>query len=705
MDHRCIKGGKQMKKAFVKNLMEMWLPECILVSQEICQLLCFPDASTILIDSCTSLENGTVLKLAGELKLGKKYELKVAEAIYPVSFRLFTATTMFEEMYQAKEEKLGVRCVGNHTYFSVWAPTAYQMDLLFCIQGEIKERWAMERTANGIWKKSFARNLHGIAYVYEISVDGETHMVVDPYTLGATINATEGVVVDVEKIAEVPHISLPLNERHQKIIYEINIRDFTIAKTADVVRKGKYAGFTDEEPLNYLQQLGVSYVQLMPLQKFFGVDEQHPKRAYNWGYNPLLYFVPEGSYSSVPEHPTERISEVKELIYRLHRKQIGVILDVVYNHVYHIETHALDQIVPGYYIRSYPDGRYIDSCGCGNDLATERTMVRKLIIESLLYWLEMFDVDGFRFDLMGNMDIQTMQEIQEALRQRKSNIFLLGEGWDLATNLSYDRKAIANHAEKLPGYAFFNDVFRDSVKGSIFDLYARGFGTGAKNQGERALRLFLGSHPIAGGKQPWVSFQQSINYIECHDNHTLFDKVTICCANESLEKRRSRQKIMTAFTLLAQGIPFVQCGQEFFRSKKGEGNTYNLGDSYNEIDWNELRANKENIQWIRTLIQLRKSHGVFGLKRPEDIERYGQVYAIWADGFAYHFKNIGHLGEARNLLIVFHFGEQHQDLDISLWRDSEVYVQMNVKNVQAAGQISQKKVSLAPLAFLVLARK
>ena len=694
-----------MKKAFAKTLTEIWLPGITLTDVKSLQIFCFPDANERIIQGCTDRGDGIEISLAKPLQLGKKYELKLQEEIYPISFRLFTATFDFEAAFHAKDAELGVRCLGECTYFSIWAPTAYQFDLLFLHQEKIQERWAMEREKNGLWQKKIEKNLHGTVYVYEISVDGEIHRVVDPYALSATLNATAGVVVDLEQLLPVPKVLLSPLQNQEKIIYEMHIRDYTIAPTSDVIRKGKYIGFTDEEPLRYLQKLGVTYVQLLPLQKFYGVDESNPACAYNWGYNPLLYFVPEGSYSTNPENPFERIVEVKELVYRLHRKQIRVILDVVYNHVYHIESHALDKIVPGYYIRTYADGTYVDSGGCGNDLATERKMVRKLIVESLLYWLEIFDVDGFRFDLMGNMDIATMQEIELQLKARKQDLLLLGEGWNLNTTLPFSEKAMLANANRLPGYAFFHDGFRDAVKGSIFDLQAKGFGTGARNQGQLALQLFTGVNHASDDETKLVSFRQSINYIECHDNHTLFDKIAICCASEPLAKRKNRQKLMTAFTLLSQGIPFLQCGQEFFRTKKGEPNTYNLCDAYNEIDWDLVQASGADIQWIQTVIQLRKRYPVFGFSDEKTLQLYGRVEKQWADGFAYAWRMPEAFDGEREMLLAFHFGEEILELDIHNWSGAEILLQMNVETTSENVGAVDEVVYMCPLSVLVLEKK
>ncbi|MBT2623968.1 type I pullulanase [Bacillus sp. ISL-32] len=557
---------------------------------------------------------------------------------------------------------LGTDYTPSRTVFKVWAPTATAAAVKLAHPEQKGLVLQMTRQDHGVFAALVDGDLHGYEYMYRICNNLEWTETVDPYAKAVTINGEKGVVLRPEK----PHITsqgIPFLNPADAVIYELHIRDFSIHENSGMKKKGQYLAMTETDAktregvsagLSYLKELGVTHIELLPVNDFAGVDEKNPLAAYNWGYNPLHFFAPEGSYSSDPYNPQVRISELKKLIRTLHQNGLQVILDVVYNHVYKREHSPFEKTVPGYFFRHDADGMPSNGTGVGNDIASERLMARKYIIDCVIHWLKEYDADGFRFDLMGILDIETVRQIRERALAVKPGILLFGEGWNLDTPISDDKKATLANAFQLPGIGFFNDSFRDAVKGSTFQHDAAGFALGNGDQIDAVIHGITGS---AGWKETDPIVQepsQSVNYVESHDNHTFWDKMQYALPHETDSVKRSRQKLATAVVLLAQGIPFIHSGQEFFRTKQGDENSYQSGDSVNRLDWTRRSEFREDVEYVRRLIEIRKAHPAFRLKRAAEVVRHLDFLEVRGHLIAYRLFDLEAMDEWKEIIIVHH---------------------------------------------------
>jgi pullulanase len=467
--------------------------------------------------------------------------------------------------------------------------------------------------------------------------------VTDPYAKSVGVNGKKAMVVDLKETNppgggwendKSPALKNPTDA----IIYELHIRDATIAANSGIKNKGKFLGLTEtgttnteglSTGLDHIKELGVTHIHLLPCFDFNSVDETKPDAKYNWGYDPLNYNVPEGSYSTNPYDGITRIKEFKQLIKTFHENGLGVILDVVYNHTALTENSNFNQLVPGYYYRQAKDGKFSNATACGNETASERPMMRKFILESMKYWLTEYHLDGFRIDLMGVHDIETMNLISKELHTIKPDILLYGEGWTAgASPLPDSLRAIKANAHKLDRIAVFSDDIRDGIKGNVFDHKDKGFVSGKKGM-EESIRFGIVAsiqHPQVDytkvnyskapySKQPY----QTITYAECHDNHTLWDKLAISTNNISEGKRREMQKLALSIVLTSQGISFLHAGTEFLRSKKGVENSFESPDSINAIDWSLKTVNKTTFEYLKKLVKMRKDHPAFRMTSAESI--------------------------------------------------------------------------------------
>ncbi|WP_430790857.1 type I pullulanase [Virgibacillus flavescens] len=568
-----------------------------------------------------------IISLNETLSLGKEAFLQWSDNRIPVYPREVVRTPWFDQTYDASDETFGYVYSKEKTSFSIWAPTATKM-ILVLQDLEI----TMQRKPNGVWQTVALGDWNNASYHFLVTVNGREQQVNDPFGKSMTANSGRSVVLDLKETDPSGFLAVnyPKVPKQDAIIYELHIRDATSSIESGVTHKGKFLGLTERNTktssgystgLTYMKELGCTHVQLLPLQDFARVDELYPENGYNWGYDPLFYFVPEGSYATDVTDPTARVNECKQMIQAFHEEGISVILDVVYNHVFKHEDSAFEKLVPGYYFRYQEDGTLSNGTGTGNDLATERKMVRKFILDCLDYWITEYQVDGFRFDLMGAMDIETMQQINNRCLKEERPILLLGEGWELNTALSSENKATIFQSDQLKEISFFNDRFRDSLKGNLFHAEDSGYANGNGHFVERLPQLVAGSSDGKFDGRIFSNPFQSVNYVECHDNHTLWDKLILSNSDTPEHVRKRMHQIATGLTILSQGIPFLHAGQEFYRTKKGDENSYISGDSINQIDWEERGREDSNVQWIRSLITLRKQHRLFRLDSASEIEQ------------------------------------------------------------------------------------
>ncbi|WP_112180569.1 type I pullulanase [Paraliobacillus zengyii] len=537
-------------------------------------------------------------------------------------------TVAFEKKYDASDTKLGAQYGRRKTSFSIWAPTATNMVLVLNEKAHI-----MYKETKGVWTVTVRGNYHLARYYFLATVNGEKQKINDPYAKGMTANSEEGVVLDLRRTDPEgfrTHTYAPVSKA-DAIIYELHVRDATSSVESGISKshRGKFLGLTElnttnpagySTGLSYISELGCTHVQFLPLQDFARADELNPSESYNWGYDPLQYFVPEGSFATDATDLVLRVKECKEMIHAFHKEGLSVILDVVFNHVYDFENSNFEKVLPGYFFRYQTDGTVSDATGTGNDLATERRMVRKFILECVDYWLKEYRVDGFRFDLMGVIDIQTMLAIQDRCNQEDRPILLLGEGWELDTPLLPEQKSSMAQSDHLQGISFFNDSFRDAIKGTLFDQLNTGYVNGNGAYIEKLPQLVAGSSDERFGDRLFSNPFQSVNYVECHDNHTLWDRFVLSNPTTSDKDKQYMHQLATGLTLLSQGIPFIHAGQEFFRTKNGDENSYLSGDQINQLDWSQRGREDQNVQWIRRLIQFRKASHLFQIGNVVEME-------------------------------------------------------------------------------------
>ena len=622
-------------------------------------------------------------------------------------------TAEFDELYYYGENDLGAVYHMGETTFTLWAPTASSVKIkLLAPKSQEPIYYALIPEDKGIWRITVQGDLEGFCYTYLVCVNLVWREAVDPYAIATTLNSEAGVIINPEKV-NVPKTALsPFLKATDAIIYELHVRDFSSHPKSGFNQKGKYAAFLEEPSeesvgvtgLPYLKRLGITHVELLPVNDYGGVDEAAPEKDYNWGYNPLFFNVPEGSYALDPADPCSRILELKNLIGRLHQQDLRVIIDVVYNHVYVREDSSFEKIVPGYYFRHDNHGMPSNGTGVGNDIASERRMVQKFILDSIRYWLTEYDVDGFRFDLMGILDIATMNEIKVLVDTLKPGAILLGEGWELNTPLPADKKAMIINADRMPGIAFFNDMVRDSIKGSTFNIYDRGFSLGNTNKIQNLKRAVAGSVSLEpNGRGLFIEPSQSVNYVESHDNHTMWDKMALCNSHESEAIRKRRQMLATSIVLLSQGIPFLHAGQEFFRTKQGEENSYKSPDSVNWIDWERKHQYSKEMQYVQGLIELRKSHGAFRLSTSAEIQKHLTFKRENGNLLMYMLQDVKAYGKWNKVLVLFHNALDQGKVALPDESDWEILVKDLQVNLEAP-TIVQKEIMVDPISTIVLAQ-
>ena len=615
-----------------------------------------------------------VLSILGFVELENQYEvIDCYQNRSPLKLGYITRTEQFDKNYRYYKDDLGYTYTPTQTTFKIWSPTATSIELAL----KIKEKcclYKMKRQAQGVWAVTVEGDLEGSTYHYVVTNNYVKQESTDPYAFSSTANGEESVIIDLKKTVEMKHPQPHLTQPTDAIIYEVSVRDFTCDDSSKIINKGKYLGLietgelahpTIKSGLDYLLNLGVTHIQLLPIFDFEGVDELDPDQAYNWGYNPSQYNVPEGSYSLDATDPYARINELKQMIDTLHQNGLGVIMDVVYNHVYNYETHPFDKLVPTYYYRYNYQGMPSNATGCGNDLATERFMVRSYIINSIKYYATEYKIDGFRFDLMGILDVDTMNIIRRECQKINPNIILYGEGWDMPTSLPQQQKAAKFNANKMPYIGHFNDEFRDIIKGNTFNHQDQGVALGNFEYIETVKRLLTGScGAIDNGAQLFYYPLQSINYVECHDNHTFFDRCLLSNAHEEEIVRQKRQLLATAMVIFAQGIPFIHCGQEFFRSKQGVENSYNAPDEINKIDWDQVIKYEQAIELVKGYIKIRKAHGAFRFATANLVKKHIRMFNHHHSVIEYNLRNVGTYGEWDEIKVLFNLKNHEIELPI-----------------------------------------
>ncbi len=612
--------------------------------------------------------------------------MKTIPYVFAIMFVLHSCSpeqrtyTRFEEYPTPAEANLWLDYTGEATTFKIWSPTAEEVKLNFYKTGNggaAFENHILTADKNGIWSKKIDGDLDGTYYTYQVKANGgwlnETPGI---YAQAVGVNGHRAMVLDLEstnpegwKNDRGPK----LNYSNEAIIYELHIRDMTIHPNSGSTMPGKYLGLIEEETrgpegistgIDHLKELGITHVHLLPTYDHYSIDETKLDSAqFNWGYDPQNYNVPEGSFSTDPFKAEVRIREFKQMVKTFHDNGIGVILDVVYNHTGKTDESNFNQEVPGYYYRFREDGTYSDAAACGNETASERTMMRKFILESVEYWAKEYHLDGFRFDLMGIHDIVTMNEVAKKLKEVNSNIFVYGEGWTAGDSpLPEEKRALKKHMQQMSNVSAFSDDLRDGLKGSVFEDMDTGFVSGKPNMEESLKFGIVGSieHPqvdyesVNYSNAPWTTNPwQAISYVSCHDNHTVYDKLKISRPEATENEIIAMDKLANAIVLTSQGTAFIHAGAEMLRTKNDEHNSYNLPDTINQIDWNRKITHSDVVAYYKNLIALRKAHPAFRMTSGEDVRKNLEFKKVESGLLSFELKNNANNDVWKDILVIY----------------------------------------------------
>jgi pullulanase len=565
--------------------------------------------------------------------------ITVKKTLNPLQFDQFPVYT---------GDDLGIVINGTEVSFKVWSPTAEAVKMNFYRRGDggmSTETIQLKKAPQGIWKTTLSKDYIGKYYTIQVQIAGnyltETP---DPYAKAAGVNGKRAQILDIAntnpdfwETDKKPALAAPTDI----ILYELHVRDLSSHESSGIRNKGKFIGLAEtgtKSPdglatgLDHIKELGITHVHLLPSYDYTTVDESKPNiPQFNWGYDPLNYNIPEGSYSTNAADGATRIVEFKRMVQALHENGIRVVMDVVYNHTMFNDESVFSRTVPSYYYRQTAEGKYSNASGCGNETASERPMVRKYIIESVKYWAKEYHIDGFRFDLMGIHDIETMNQVSAELKKIDPSIYVYGEGWTSGSSpLAENLRATKANVPKLDVIAAFSDDMRDAIKGSVFDAKDRGFVSGKPGMEESIKFGIVAStqHPqidyskVNYSKAPWAKEPyQTITYAECHDNHTLWDRLVNSMPDASEADRVRMHKLAGAIILTSQGVSFLHAGMEMMRTKGGEENSYDKGDAVNQFQWGRKKQYNEAFQYYRSLVQLRKNHPAFRMATTEQIQK------------------------------------------------------------------------------------
>lgn len=615
-----------------------------------------------------------------------------------------------------------------HTTFRLWAPTADSVTLCLYRSGDgdtLLEKIPMKRDIQGTWFLSQAGDWNHTYYTYQLERGKKIVETQDPYSVAAGVNGQRSMVLDLretdpEGFSE--DQGPGKRNRTDLVICEVSVADMTSHESAGATHPGKYLGLAESgtknkqgQPtgLDYLKSLGITHVQLMPSFDFASVDEAHPeKKEYNWGYDPLNYNVPEGSYSTDPFHGEVRVREFKEMVAAFHREGLGVIMDVVYNHTFDMDS-CFQKCEPGYYYRKEGD-KYTDASACGNEIASDQPMMHKYIVDSVCYWAKEYHVDGFRFDLMGILDIETLNDLSARLRAINPAIVLYGEGWTgNASPLPDYKRALKKNVRMLDEIGMFSDDIRDTVRGHVFYNDEKGFVSGQKDF-ENAVRYsVVGAvwHPqvdyggygyTPGG--PWAETPcDTISYVSCHDNLTLWDKLTESCPHSSVKKRLAMNRLAAAMVFTAQGTPFFLSGEEFGRSKPVEDsdevseNSFNLSLYTNAIRYQWERGREELQNYYRGLIAFRKQHRGLRFTTAEEVRN--QI--CFTEGLPKNVVAFTVTCDGEELFIVYNANEKAVKIDLPDAGEWKLYIDKDNAGTDVLATVSGS-VEAAAISCMVL---
>lgn len=677
------------------------------------------------ITEVTEKEQFTYLiSVESPLDLTKNYNILFEGNEYKIIMPNIYSTESFEEEYTYTGTDLGATWSSEKTSFRVWAPTAEAVKVNLYASGtegtdDLLEEIPMQADVNGTWIAQKEGDANGVYYTYTVTINGEETEACDPYARTTGVNGKRAMIIDLastnpqgwESDAN-PHAGENITDA---VIYELHVRDLSSDESAGIQNVGKFLGVIETGAttesgiptgLDHMKDLGITHLHLLPSYDYGSIDETKLEEAkFNWGYDPVNYNVPEGSYSTDPYHGEVRVKEMKQMVQGLHENGISVVMDVVYNHVYNASEFCFNKIVPGYFSRIDEEGKYSNGSGCGNDTASERAMVHKYIVDSVKYWAEEYHIDGFRFDLVGLIDTETINEIVAEVHKDYPDVIFYGEGWTMDTSVTKDGYLMATqlNSEETPDFAYFNDTLRDGLKGNVFENSQTGYVSGAEGLEETITQCFLGA-------ADWCpSPSQTVNYASCHDNLTLMDRLSRSALNATREEKIRMNNLSAAIYITAQGIPFMQAGEEMLRTKlKGSGefdeNSYSSPDSVNSLKWDTL--NEEEYQntynYYKGLIAFRSAHPALRMMTAEDVAaNITPIEGLEANVTAFEIKGGANGDSADGMFIIFNPNRTQTQVTLpeGVW---DVYINGEKAGTEVLETITEGTATVVPISAMVL---
>ena len=541
-------------------------------------------------------------------------------------------------------------------------------------KGRPKRTVKMERTAADTWTATVTGNLMGRFYTFDTG-RGECAGV---FAKAVGVNGQRAAIIDMDKTDPAgwnddrrPMVKSPAD----LVIYEMHHRDYSIDASSGIANGGKFLALTDPKAIAHLKELGVNAVHILPSFDYASVDETRLSTPqYNWGYDPVNYNVPDGSYSTDPYKPETRIREFKQMVQALHKAGIRVILDVVYNHTFNIDGSNFQRTYPDYFYRKTADGKYSDGSGCGNETASERDMMRRFMVESVLYWIDEYHIDGFRFDLMGCHDIETMNAIRKAVDEVDPTIFIYGEGWSAGScALPKEQLGLKANMKAMPGIAAFSDELRDALRGPFSDNTKGAFLAGKPGEEESIKFGIAGAieHPqvdmskVNYSTEAWASQPtQMISYVSCHDDMCLTDRLRASIPGITTDELIRLDMLAQTAVLTSQGVPFILSGEEMLRDKKGVHNSYNSPDSINRLDWNNMERYPQVMDYYKNLTRLRRNHPAFRLGSADLVRRHLEFLPTQPGLVAFRLKDYAGRDDWRNIIVILNAAKQQRKVAI-----------------------------------------
>lgn len=574
---------------------------------------------------------------------------------------------------------------------------------------------SMKRVGAGKWKLTVKNDLKGKYYVFSVYNQAQPDHTPGVFAKAVGVNGKRGAIVDLKDTDPdgwADDVRPELKNPCDLIIYEMHHRDFSMDMSSGIKNKGKFLALTEPAAISHLRRLGVNAVHILPSFDFASIDESKPDVVqYNWGYDPLNYNVPEGSYSTNAADPKTRIREFKQMVQALHKAGIRVILDVVYNHTFDINGSNFQKTYPDYFFRKNAEGKYSDGSGCGNETASDKELMREFMKESVAYWVNEYHIDGFRFDLMGVHDIETMNEIHDVVAKIDPTIYIYGEGWS-AGSCAYpqDKLAIKANARQLNGIGAFSDEMRDALRGPFSDDTKGGFLAGVPGQEESIKFGIAGaiSHPqidmtkVNYSKVPWTNEpSQMVAYVSCHDDMCLTDRLRSSIPYIGDDELIRLDLLAQTAVLTSQGVPFIFSGEEMLRDKKGVHNSYRSPDSINRLDWNNLKRYPQVFDYYAGLISLRKQHPAFRMGSADEVRKNLCFLEAPEGVVAYQLKNNAGGDSWKNIIVVLNSQKTPQTVDVP--ENTYTMVVANGKvDANGIGLLSGKTLTVAPQSALIV---